>query len=148
VPSVTIDTNVDINASRDAVWEVLIDFASYSEWSTSIRVEGMPAVGERLVVHMSADGGPGMSFRPEVLVATPNEELRWLGKLGFHGIADGEHYFILSTNEDGTTRLNHGERFSGVLVAFAKGSAGKGDAGYEAFSLTLKRRVEERDRAR
>jgi hypothetical protein len=87
---------------------------------------------------MSADGEHGMSFKPEVLVATPNEELRWLGKLGLHGIADGEHYFILSTNDDGTTRLNHGERFSGALVAFAKGSARKGDAGYEAFSVALK----------
>jgi hypothetical protein len=143
VPSVTIDTNVDINASRAAVWEVLTDFARYSEWSTSIRVEGTPEVGERLVVHMSGDGGLGMRFRPEVLAATPNEELRWLGKLGFHGIADGEHYFILSTNADGTTRLNHGERFSGLLVAFAKSSAGKGDAGHEAFSVALKQRVEQ-----
>ena len=54
-----------------------------------------------------------------------------------------EHYFILSTNEDETTRLNHGERFSGVLVSLAKGSAGKGDAGYEAFSLALKQQVEQ-----
>jgi hypothetical protein len=143
MPSVTIDTNVDINASREAVWEVLLDFASYGEWSPSIRIEGTPEVGKRLVVHMSADGGHGMSFKPEVLAVTPNEELRWVGRLGFHGIADGEHYFILSTNDDGSTRLNHGERFSGVLIALAKGSAGKGDAGYEAFSLALKQRVEQ-----
>jgi hypothetical protein len=142
VPSVTIDTNVDINASRASVWDVLIDFSSYGAWSP-FRIEGIPEVGQRLHVHMSADGGHGMSFKPEVLVATPNEELRWLGKLGLHGIADGQHYFILSTNEDGTTRLNHGERFSGALVALAKGSAAKGDAGYEAFSLALKQRVEQ-----
>jgi hypothetical protein len=60
----------------------------------------------------------------------------------------GGLYFILSTNDDGTTRLNHGERFSGALVAFAKGSAGKGDAGYEAFSLALKQRVEHLAKAR
>ena len=142
MPSVTIDTNVDIDASRSSVWDVLIDFPSYSEWSP-FRIEGIPEVGQRLLVHMSADGGHGMSFKPEVLVATPDEELRWLGKLGLHGIADGEHYFILTTNADGTTRLNHGERFSGALVALAKGSAEKGDAGYEAFSLALKQRVEQ-----
>jgi hypothetical protein len=140
--SITIDTNVDINAGRAAVWNVLIDFPSYSDWSP-FRIEGTPEVGKRLVVHMSADGGHGMSFKPEVLVATPNEELRWLGKLGLQRIANGEHYFILSTNDDGTTRLNHGERFSGALVAFAKGSARKGDAGYEAFSVALKERVEQ-----
>src|SRR5262249_4977516 len=68
----------------------------------------------------------GMTFKPEVLVATPNKELRWLGKLGLHGIFDGEHFFVLTTNGDGTTRLNHGERFSGALVALARGSTKNG----------------------
>jgi hypothetical protein len=104
-----------------------------------VRIEGTPEVGKKLVVHLSRDG---MTFKPEVLVATPNKELRWLGKLGFHGIFDGEHFFALSTNGDGTTRLNHGERFSGALVALAKGSTRNGAAGYEAFSLALKQRVE------
>ncbi len=147
MPDITIDTNVEINASRADVWNVLIDFPNCSQWNP-FRIEGIPEVGKRLVLHMSADGGHGMSFKPEVLVATPNEELRWLGKLGLHGIADGEHYFILSANDDGTTHLNHGERFSGALVALAKGSAGKGDAGYEAFSLALKQRVEQLGPAR
>jgi hypothetical protein len=39
-----------------------------------------------------------------VLAATPGEELRWLGKLGVRGIAAGEHFFVLATNDDGTTR--------------------------------------------
>src|SRR5262245_63390296 len=90
MPSLTIDTTVDIDASRDAVWDVLTDFASYSEWNPSMRIEGTPEVGTKLVVHLLADGGHGMSFKPKVLAATPGEELRWLGKLGFHGIADGE----------------------------------------------------------
>ena len=142
MPSLTIDTTVDIDASRDAVWHVLTDFASYSEWNPSMRIQGTPEVGTKLVVHLLADGGHGMSFRPKVLAATPGEELRWLGKLGFHGIADGEHFFILTTNDDGTTRLNHGERFSGALVALAKGSSGDSGAAYEAFSQALKQRVE------
>ena len=102
MPSLTIDTTVDIDASRDAVWDVLTDFASYSEWNPSMRIQGTPEVGTKLVVHLLADGGHGMSFKPKVLAATPGEELRWLGKLGFHGIADGEHFFILTTNDDGT----------------------------------------------
>jgi hypothetical protein len=142
MPSVTIDTNVDITGSREDVWDVLTDFSSYSEWCPTMRIEGALEVGSRLTVHLSGDGGHGMSFKPKVLAATPGKELRWLGTLGLHGIVDGEHYFILSSNEDGTTRLNHGERFSGLLVVFAKGSAEKGDSGYEAFSVALKERVE------
>jgi hypothetical protein len=92
---------------------------------------------------MSARGEHGMTFRPTVLSAIPGRELRWLGKLGLHGIVDGEHYFILTPNEDGTTRLDHGERFSGILVALAKGSAGtNNNSGYDAFSQALKQRAE------
>ena len=124
MPSLTIDTTVDIDASRDAVWDVLTDFASYSEWNPSMRIEGTPEVGTKLVVHLLADGGHGMSFTPKVLAATPGEELRWLGKLGFHGIADGEHFFILTTNDDGTTRLNHGERFPARWSRLRKAAQG------------------------
>jgi hypothetical protein len=145
MPSITIDTNVDIDAPKEAVWDVLVDFPKYGEWNPSMRIEGTPEVGKKLVVRLSHDH---MTFKPEVLVATPNEELRWLGKLGFHGIADGEHFFVLTTNGDGTTRLNHGERFSGLLVALAKGNAEKGKSGYEAFSLALKKRVEQLAHAR
>ena len=148
MPSLTIDTTVDIDASRDAVWDVLTDFASYSEWSPSMRTVKTPEVGTKLVVHLLADGDHGMSFKPKVLAATPGEELRWLGKLGFHGIVDGEHFFILATNDDGSTRLNHGERFSGALVALAKGNSGNSGAAYEAFSQALKHRVEHLRRAR
>ena len=45
-----------------------------------------------------------------------NKEFRWKGKLFFKGLFDGEHYFILSDNKNGTTTITHGEYFSGVLV--------------------------------
>ena len=144
MPSFTIDTTVDINAGKDAVWDVLTDFASYQEWNPGMRIEGAPEVGTKLAVHMTG----GMSFKPKVLAATPGKELRWLGKLGLRGIAAGEHYFVLTTNDDGTTRLNHGERFSGALVALARGGSANSGTAYEAFSQALKQRVEQLDRAR
>ena len=93
MPSVTIDTTVDIDASRDAVWHVLTDFPRYDEWSPSLRIAGTPEVGAKLVVHANPPGRRGMTFKPKVLAATPGEELRRLGKLGIHGIAAGEHFF-------------------------------------------------------
>ena len=139
--SLTIDTTVDIDAGPDAVWDVLTDFASYQEWNPVMRIEGTPEVGTKLVVHLTGDGG-GMSFKPKVLAATPGKELRWLGKLGLRGIAAGEHFFVLTSNEDGTTRINHGERYSGALIALTKHDAGSNDANYKAFSAALKQRVE------
>jgi hypothetical protein len=69
-------------------------------------------------------------------------------QLGLRGIAAGEHFFILSTNDDGTTRLEHGERYSSALVALAKRTPANSGAAYEAFSQALKERVEHLDRAR
>jgi uncharacterized protein YndB with AHSA1/START domain len=69
--SITIDTTVDIDASKQAVWDVLTDFAAYGEWNPFLRIEGTAEVGTKLVVHMSGGGEHAMSFRPKVLVATP-----------------------------------------------------------------------------
>jgi hypothetical protein len=143
MPSFTIDTTIDIDAGADAVWDVMTDFASYKEWNPVMRIEGAPEVGTKLVVHMTG----GMSFKPKVLAAIPGAELRWLGKLGVRGIAAGEHFFVLTANDDGTTRLNHGERYSGVLIALTKHDSRNNDA-YQAFSHALKQRVEQIDRAR
>ena len=137
MPSFTIDTTVDIDAGPDAVWDVLTDFASYKEWNPAMRIEGAPEVGTKLHVHLT-----GMSFKPKVLAATPGKELRRLGKLGLRGLAAGEHCFVLTPNDDGTTRLNHGERYSGALIALATHNSRNNDASYKAFSQALKQRVE------
>ena len=107
MPSVTVNSGVDIAATTDKVWEVLTDFARYEQWNPSMRIEGVAETGTKLVVHMSAAGAHGVTFQPKVLSAIPGRKLRWLGKLGFHGIVDGEHYFILTPKEDGTTHLDH-----------------------------------------
>jgi hypothetical protein len=99
--SVTIITTVDIDAPKELVWDVLTDFVAYHEWIPDTKIEGTARVGTKLTVHMGAGGGRGMTFKPTVLAATPNEELRWLGKLAFGGIVDGEHFFILDGNSDG-----------------------------------------------
>ena len=142
--SITVSTTVDINAAKQFVWDVLTDFAAYHEWNPYMRIDGFAQVGTKLSVHMGAGGGRGMAFKPTVLAATPGVELRWLGRLGFGGILDGEHFFILDRNADGTTHLIHGERYSGALVALTKPFVreGSNQAGYERFNCVLKQRVE------
>ncbi len=122
---------------------MLTDFPAYRTWNPFMdRVEGTPTVGTKLVVHMNPNGGRGMTFKPTVLVAAPGEELRWLGKLGVRGVFDGEHSFVLTANADGTTRLTHTERFSGVLVPLLKSTLHKTQDGFTAFNNALKQRLE------
>ena len=142
--SITIETTVDIDAPKQSVWDVLTDFSAYREWNPDMQIEGTARVGNNLTVHTGASGGRGMTFRPTVLAATPGVELRWLGRLGFGGILDGEHFFILDRNADGTTHLTHGERYSGALVALTKPFSNKhrNQDGYDRFNRVLKQRVE------
>jgi hypothetical protein len=73
-----IHTEIEINAFAEKVWRVLTDFAAYPEWNPLIRrATGEVRVGARLHVTIQPSGGKGMSFRPTILVADPNRELRW-----------------------------------------------------------------------
>ena len=131
---------IDIDATPQAVWDVLTDFATYGQWSTFSTAQGTARVGTRLTMRM-----PGMSFRPTVTVATPGQELRWVGTLGVKQLFYGQHSFILSPNHDGTTRLTNHEEFSGILVTLTRPflRTPKND-GYAAFNKALKQRVEGR----
>src|SRR5215510_3542229 len=78
--SITISTTVEIDAPKQLVSDVLTDFSAYHEWNPYMQIEGTPQVGTKLTVHMGAGGRRGMVFKPAVLAATPDEELRWLDK--------------------------------------------------------------------
>ncbi len=140
--SIAVTETIDIDAPMDEVWRVLVDFPAHREWSAA-PIEGRAVVGSRISI-----GTPGMGFRPVVTVVEPGRELRWIGTLGWRGILRGEHSFVLSANEDGTTRLVNHEDYTGALVTLARPLMGAspgtraGDNGYAAFNRALKRRVE------
>jgi hypothetical protein len=84
-----------------------------------------------------------MNFSPTVLTVTPNRELRWLGHFLLPGIFDGEHYFQITPLAPGRVKFTQGERFSGILVPFAKSSLDGGTkAGFLAMNRALKARAE------
>jgi hypothetical protein len=131
---------IDIDATPEAVWNVLTDFSAYGEWSNFTAAEGTAQVGSRLTMRM-----PGMTFRPTVTVAAPGKELRWAGTLGTKRLFHGQHSFVLSSNHNGSTRLTNREEFSGALVTLTRRllKTPKHD-GYAAFNKSLKQRVEGR----
>ncbi|WP_209428046.1 SRPBCC domain-containing protein [Pararhodobacter sp. SW119] len=110
------ETEIFIDAPPERVWTLLTDPVAHAGWNPMIReVAGCFAVGNRVRLTMRTPSGGTMSFSPRVLVAAPDRELRWLGRLGLPHLFDGEHYFRLIP-EAGGTRLIHGERFRGVLL--------------------------------
>lgn len=139
-----LTTEIDIHASPARVWQVLTDFSAHPEWNPFVRrISGMPKTGERLTVFIQPAGGKGMRFRPRVLVADPERELRWLGRFLLPGIFDGEHYFRIHATAPGKVRFEHGEKFSGMLVGLAKSQLESGTrAGFDAMNRALKARAE------
>jgi hypothetical protein len=112
-----IHTEIEIDAPAERVWQVLTDFASYTRWNPFVRrVEGDVRAGARLHVSIQPPGGKEMSFRPKVLVADPDRELRWLGHLWVPGLFDGEHSFTIEPLGQGSVRFVQGEQFGGLLV--------------------------------
>lgn len=90
--------------------------------------------------------GRTLMFRPRVLKVEDQQELRWLGRLMFPGLFDGEHYFALTTIGSGNTRFTQGERFSGILVGmFISSMAVATKAGFNAMNQALKTRTEVND---
>jgi len=84
-----------------------------------------------------------MTFKPQVLNAEINHELRWLGKLGIKGIFDREHFFIMEENANGKTIFRHGENFSGMIASILFGIIEDDTRkGFKAMNEALKIRVE------
>lgn len=138
-----IETEILINSKPEKVWEVLTNFEKHSEWNPFIQsISGIPKTGEQLLVKIQPPDGQLMTFKPLVLRFEQNKEFRWLGKLLFKGLFDGEHYFKLSGNDNGTTRFIHGEKFSGLLVGLLGKTLDKTKNGFELMNEAIKNECE------
>ena len=58
------------------------------------------------------------------------------------GIFDGEHYFRIESQPDGSVRFVQGERFTGVLVPLFGGIINNAVRGFQEMNAALKERVE------
>jgi hypothetical protein len=125
-------TEIEINAPPERVWQLLTDFANYPQWNPFIRrASGEIRKGAQLQVHLRPSGAKGMTFRPKVLKAEPNRELRWLGHFLIPGLFDGEHIFTIEPLEARRVRFVQREIFTGITRR-----------GFEEMNLALKLRAE------
>ncbi|MDG1331999.1 MAG: SRPBCC domain-containing protein [Crocinitomicaceae bacterium] len=134
-----LHTEITINADLKTVWSIFSDFENYPNWNPFIKsIKGEIKVGERFEAEIGT-----FTFKPTVKVYIQEEELTWLGRLFIPGIFDGRHSFTFSENEDGTTTLIHGEKFSGILVPFMKKKLNTDvKEGFESMNEKLKELAE------
>lgn len=138
-------TEIEIQAPAERVWQLLTDFARFPQWNPFIRrASGEVKTGTRLEVHIQPSGARGMTFRPRVLKAERNRELRWLGRLLIPGLFDGEHIFTIEPLGEDRVRFVQREVFTGLLVPlFARGLDSDTRRGFEEMNSALKTRAEQ-----
>ncbi len=118
----TLRTEIELDASRDEVWRVLADRDAYAEWNPFIvSSTGDLVVGRRIRNTLKDGDGKETVFEPELLAVEPGRQLRWIGKVGFGGIFDGEHAFRIEPAGPGRVRFVQEETFRGVAVPFMRG---------------------------
>jgi hypothetical protein len=139
----TIHREIEIDAPPAAVWHVLTDTASYPEWNPfMLQLDGDLHAGATLNVRIAPPDARPMSFKPIVLAAEPERELRWLGRFIVRGLFDGEHSFQIEALPGGRSRFVQAERFSGLLVGAFSSTLDKTELGFEEMSASLKSRTE------
>jgi hypothetical protein len=138
-----ISHSIEIEATPSTVWATLTDTASFPTWNPFItKLEGDLREGATVTVAIQPPGTRASTFRPTVLAAEPDAELRWLGRLLVPGLFDGEHSFRLESLPSGLTRFTQAERFSGVFVRALRRSIERAEVGFAQMNEALKLRCE------
>ncbi|GAA1561261.1 SRPBCC domain-containing protein [Kribbella hippodromi] len=139
-----LHTELEIDASPERVWQVLTDRASYPEWNPFIvSSTGELKVGAKIVNVLRDTKGSETKFDPTLLAVTPNEELRWIGKIPPGAIFDGEHSFRLTALPNGRTRLVQEEKFTGAAVPFTRSMLNNSiKSQFEAMNRAIAARAE------
>lgn len=138
-----IEKAVDIEAEPRDVWAILADLGRFAEWNPFMTAaSGELKVGARPKITMTLPQAKPMTFSPTVLEAQEGRKVRWLGKVGFRGLFDGEHTLSIEPRPGGGSRFVNHERFAGLLVPFMGKTLKKAEAAFDAMNKALKERAE------
>lgn len=139
-----IYTTIDINASPEVIWQVIVNFEAYESWNPFIvrsKAEGKANLGVKITNSMKMENKEQV-FEPVITEWVENKHLGWLGRLFVPGLFDGHHEFILEKKNFGT-RLIHKESFSGLMApVILKMIRKQTERGFLQMNQALKRVVE------
>ncbi len=142
--------DVEIDAPATCVWEVLADFAAYSEWNPFLKIAGKPVVGSRIKVFYQTGsvGGRLTNMRATVLGSETDRHLRWSGFMWVPSWFEVDHSFRIQAIGTNQSYFIQREAFTGSLTPFVipvlESSLRRG---LKEMSQALKERVETGTRA-
>ena len=132
--------HASIKAGPGSVWAVLVDGGRYPAWDSGIdRVEGRIAPGETIKVFSKVN--PGRAFPVKVTGFEPERSMTWTGGMPM-GLFRGVRTFTISPAEDGATRFQMREEYSGPLLGIIWRSMPDLGPSFEQFARGLKAEAE------
>lgn len=141
----SISHKINIDSSKEKVWQVLSNFSCYNKWNSLVPMaSGSLQVGEKLKIQVSLPSSEPMNYQVTIVDVKENEYLKWLGHFKLPGLFDGLHSYRLLTISCDKTELIHEEKFSGLLVPFVwRSLAPKFNTRFSESNQRLKHFVED-----
>jgi hypothetical protein len=139
--------DVIINSPIQNVWETIIDFKKYENWNSQLRyLGGTIALNEVIHLKLSVEGATSYEFKPTISQWEEGKSFAWIARTGLPRIFDGEHFFEIKSNPDGTTTVVNREEYRGVLSLLMQQLPAMKLApkGFEKMNAELKSHIEKR----
>lgn len=128
-----------IDASPEAVWEVLRDGPGFVSWDSGIvKFEGTIAPGNK--IKLFSEVSPGRAFPLKVTTMEPARKLVFSGGMPL-GLFKGERTYTLTPEGTGT-KFHMREEFSGPLLNMIWKSMPDLQPSFDKFASGLKAKVE------
>lgn len=145
----SVVTEFTIAAPLDRVWRVLADTAAYPQWNPLVhrlRHRGTMVAGRRALISVELLPGRSPLWIPVTLRCVDHlRELSWEG--GIPSLVYGLHFHRIEDIDGASTRVVHGETFSGLLTPLVWRQVEPVlRVGYERFNQALTARAESLDR--
>ena len=139
-----LETEIDINAPREKVWNILVNFENYPQWNPFIKsIRGDLKVRKRLEVLIQLPDSKTFRVTPKVTSYKQFHRFSWLGSVFIYGLFDGHHIFELKENGDHGIKFIHKEEFSGILVPLMWGQLKtKTREGFKLMNQSIKELAE------
>lgn len=113
-PTIVRKNETELPVPVSQVWSALADFQNLPTWNPVVSIRGAAALDSRIWLTLRLARLPPVMLPARLVVFDPPYALHW--KSGVAGVFQGEHFFHLESLASGTTRLTHGEIFTGRLA--------------------------------
>lgn len=143
--SFEIRHEIEINATTEKVWSVIVDFDNYKNWNTQLTyLGGEVKPNGKLHLKLAAEGSAPYEFKPDISYWEDRKRFAWIAKTGIKRVFDGEHFFELQDLGNGKTLLINREEYRGILSLLFKQLPMMKSAprGFEKMNFEFKNYVE------